>query len=539
MSNMFAQPGGFNNGYLPKNSRVVQLLIQKMPGYQNQYLRPFQANANQGLMDSIITKASDSLIKMGPYGADNSVSNLNTVSTAIGQYANQFLMPSGSVEGEAKIIGGWGQERCRFMLTVDHETIGGGTTRSVVYGYTDVPGVSNLTGFKWSVDERMVFYINSIVDVGHQRLTQNGGAIDRYFAVDHKTVVSDQSTIGDNGQRRAIITPDTTLNKMAYNELTVADSNTGGMMITENTTDVVLPGKEKCVTRSDAVASNFVGKALVSYISTTQTEGYDYFQASNYANAAHKASLNIQSTENFIRAMKNASSGVSGVMFTLRDLMMFDPDCTNPQVMQVAEANMNVMSAGMSAYWHTSDLTTTLAYMVSQIVPSVMISNNITQLDFIASNETVDGLTAINISLIRTIFTIMTADAVLKVKISDHLNRELANALSAHNNTNYFLQVSCMLTGDCKVSLRIGSDPISEFVCPVYADNTFSINTTYNNGRIDQVASGIQYIITETNEAIQSNQAGANAQIFTGNFNSFAGIQPNQNNFTINQTGGF
>ncbi len=526
---------GMFKGYLPSKSRVVQLIIQKMPGYQDQFIRPFTAVASQGLMDNIIGRATDSILRMGSSAADNSTANLSSVSTAISQYANQFLMPSGSVESKANIIGGWTQERCRFMLTVDHETIGGGTTRSIVYGYTDVPGVSNLTGFKWNVDENMVFYINSIVDVGHQRLTQQGGVVDRYFAVDHKTVVSDQSTFGESLGRRSVITPDSALNKMAYNELCASDSDTGGMMIVENCTETVLPGKEKCITRSDAVASNFVGKALCSYISSVQSEGYDFFASSNYANAANKASLNTQHTENFIRAMKNASSGVAGVMFTLKDLMMFDPDCTHPQVMQVAEPNLQAMMGSSSSYWHTSDLTTTLAYMVSQAVPSIMISNNITQLDFIASNETVDGQTAVNISLMRTIFTVVIAEGMLKMKVTDALSRELSNILSANNTNNFFLQVSCMITGDCRVSLRTGTDPITEWVCPVYADNTFSVNTTYNNHNVNQVASGIQYIITETTDALQHNHNKTNSQVFTTNFNQITNNTP----YSITHTGGF
>lgn len=526
-----------NRGYLPAKSRVVQLLIQKVAGYQNQYLRPFNAMANQGLMDSIVTKATDSLLNLGTYAADNSGMNLNTVSSAIGQYANQFLMPSGSVESEAKIVGGWSQERCRFMLTVDHETITGGTTRSVVYGYTDLPGVSNLTGLRWSVDENMVFYINSIVEVGHQRLTQNGGTIDRYFAVDHKSVISDQSFIGDQTARKTIITPDSALNKMACNELSVADLGTGGMMITENTSDTVTPGKEKYITRSDSVASNFVGKALVAYVSSVKTDGYDFFQSSNYSNAAQKASLNIQSMDNFVRAMKNASSGVSGVTFTLQDLMMFDPDCTRADVLQVAEQSFSGPSVGMAAYWHTSDLTTTLAYMVAQTVPSVMINNNITQLEFIATNETMDGLTNVQIGLIRTVFTVSMADTILKMKVSEHLSRELANVLSASNNQSYFLKVSCLITGDCNVSIRLGTDPISDFVCPIYADNTFSVNITHNNQRLDQVATGIQYVITETSEALDHAGRVSNAQVFSGNFNSFSPATPQMP--IINNVGGF
>lgn len=523
----------FPKGYLPSKNRVVQLLIQKMPGYQDQYLRPFQANASHGLMDSIITKAADSLIAMGSSAADNSSANLNSVNTAISQYANQFLLPSGSVEAQAKIVGGWGQERCRFILTVDHEHFGGGTTRSVVYGYTDMPGVSNLTGFKWTVDENMVFYVNSIIDVGHQRLQQRGGVMDRYFAIDHKTVVTDQTVFGDAANRRTIITPETALHKMAYNELTVADTNSGGMLITENTTDVVLPGREKCVTRNEAIASNFVGKALCSYVSSIQADGFDSFTSSNYSSAAHKAALNTQTTENFIRAIRNASAGASGVMFTLKDLMMFDVDCTNPQVMQVAEPNYNGLVGGGASYWHSSDLTTSLAYMVSQVVPSVMTSNNITQLDFIASNETVDGQTAFNITLMRTIFTVAIAEGMLKLRVCEHLSRELSNILSANNTNNYFLQVSCVIAGDCKVSLRLGTDPIAEWVCPVYADSAFSVNTTYNNQRLNQVATGIQYIITETSEAVQNAHNKANSQVFTSNFNQ--ATSP----FSISHTGGF
>lgn len=539
MNNFHLNPSDSMRGYLPSKSRVIQLLIQKTNGYQDQFLRPYTAMANQGLMDSIISKSAESFMRMGSMAADNSRTNVSTIGTAISQYANQFLTPSGSVEGKAHITGGWNQQRCRFTLTVDHETFTGGTSRSIVYGYTDLPGVSNLTGLKWTVDENMVFYINSIVDVGHQRYSNNGGQQDRYFAVDHKSVLSDLSPIGTQN-RKTVITPDSTLNKMAYNEITAADYGSGGMMVTENTTDTIIPGKEKVVSRSDSVASNFVSKALVSYVSSINSNGYDSFEASNYSNAAAKSNLNIQATENFIRAMKTASAGATGVMFTLRDLMMFDANCTNSNVLHVAEPNVMGPSAGMTSQWHASDLTTALAYMIAQTVPSVMISNNITQLDFIASNETIDGTTSINISLMRTIFTVMMQESVLRLKVSEHLSRELSNALSAHNTINYFLKVSCSITGDCQISLRIGSDPVTDFVCPVYADNTYSINTTYNGERLDQVATGLQHVINETAGALQHANYNANSQVFTSNFNSIA--QPFANHQTatvVNTVGGF
>lgn len=521
MSNNF-NPGFTSqtmDNYLPTRSKVVRLLIQPIKGYNDIYVRPFEMRANHAAVNELITRTSDAIIgASGSYGIVDSSNTYSRVSNSISGIASSIMMPSGSVESLAAIDGGWMQERCRFIMTVDHERVAGGMTRSEIYGYTDVPGVSNLTGFKYSVDENMVFTINSIIEVGRQRINNAGGSYDRSFCINHKSVITDDNVFS-TGLQKSVITPGSTMHRININDMQSADQSGGAIF--EDASSSLVNGIHKYVNKTDALANDFLSRSMVSFVAATNEDGYDSFAAANYANAAEKINSEMNLKDHFVRALENAANGCNGVKFTLRDLKKFDYDCMN--VIVVAPANQNDYMGSLSASWSTSDIKTTLAYNVSQVVPTIMVKNNLTKLEFMISNETITGQSEVLISLQRSIFNNNDHDALINTRVSDQLKAQLHMQLSAGNSMAYMLKVSCDITGDCRISLRLDQNPVTDWVCPVFADSTFSINTTTNSQRLSGIADSTQYIINEVHEAVSSGVNSKNKQFYNTNFNNISG----------------
>jgi hypothetical protein len=126
---------------------VKRLFLMETGTYNTQYRRPYETNVQGPTLNHL----ADAL-----HGTQKYTPSL------LAGVANQLIAPSATAEQAAGIVNGWNERRMRFMMEVETKYMAGGTSTSIVLGYTNYPGVIFHSNY---IDPKMEFFENSIVTV--------------------------------------------------------------------------------------------------------------------------------------------------------------------------------------------------------------------------------------------------------------------------------------------------------------------------------------------------------------------------------------
>jgi len=125
---------------------VEQLLLIRSGTYDDVHVRPYVMDTSNG---NLIPQ----LQEQTHWGKKTEASNLAGI-------AGQMLAPSAAPIGVVAIAAGWGQARCRFLLRLRHDTMGGDSQIQYLTGYTDYDGINEFSG---SVDGKMRLFVNNTI----------------------------------------------------------------------------------------------------------------------------------------------------------------------------------------------------------------------------------------------------------------------------------------------------------------------------------------------------------------------------------------
>lgn len=457
--------------------RVVKMFIADTGTYNTQYRRPYNSPVlDVGTLTTLQDRVASSGGKISP--------------SMIGSVAPNIVLLSATPESNVQIANGWDTPRLRFQLEVEIEFGVGGKVTELILGYTDHAGVS----LQGSLDERMVFHINSILKVRSTIANTPFGQKNYQNVVSATHVLVNNDYSGFNQNTTEKLRPEDIFSALSRNMY-------DGVVYDQRTalTDVAVFSNRK-----DCIPTNYVSDVMTAYQSALN-DNTDNTGAINesYATARNFISAPSIAMDAFISALSQLQGTHHPTTFTYRDLFMMDNNITNNTVMVTQSAPMKagLHYNGMTSDWHGSDNTTLSASILSTAVPSLMMELGITGLYFMSSNREIGGQP-------KTI--VINSQAFSNMDISTHLStfitrfeKEVVSSISFSNQIDYSIEMKVDLLGESMIRLSVGSEPFTDFVQPSFADALAVPILTTDRQKVSSLIGDIDTLLTVVSDYSQ------------------------------------
>jgi len=476
-------PYGGPTGYGIKSKRVKQFILQDTGSYNQMVTRPLTVSADPRSYDAVVEAALQSMHY-----------NKRVTPTTISQMASTYISPSARPEALVNIPNGWDTKRLRFVLTVEYVSSLDHVTESMVYGYTDYYGVSDLN-MNPVFDPNMVFYINGVVDLRvTTRRSAEYGTQQYRNVTDFSDVVYTDHGKGINstpGVMSYKVVPESVFNTMASSEINAGLAD--GIAEDLSSTIGFMPSRIK---KSNSCPSEFISDTINSY--NTAISNQEYISDSEIlSNAATYAQGQVHENS-FINQIRQHNG--HGGRFTLQELLAFDPGATSPGVFAPVLSSKGANSMpfhGNYNAWTSSDIETQMAQFVATALPAIMVKHNVTEFGFTSTNEHIGGTVYTEPHLIRSNLSQlpMTVNQALVASV----DFEIIPAISFRGEVSYSLQAKCNIYGNVEITLSINGGPPTPFIAPAFASSLASTNVTLSKNHLPEFSSSISGILNEIN----------------------------------------
>jgi hypothetical protein len=499
MSNIGTVPNSLaQTSYFRKASRVnvVSLLIQKTGTYNEQALRPYVTNPNLNNREigALATSIADAAA--GGNFDPMSVSNVSS----------SFLTRSAVPDSIASVPNGWVSERARFFMKVNVTLSTGHTSTLFITGYTDVPGITTV-----NIDPSMVFYPNSVTLARNQTVNTPFGAQNNVAQIGTQQIFIDSGydhNMGAFAQRQLLMRPTDIFNNIG-NEFLTAGADSFGIDKFSPTSfmdsRLSVDSRGKTGSKNLNTSSRYLADIVNSYVNTIQND--DGIPKAPHE-AAYTTYMSLYSSEqkdvveseffNLLNQHKGYYGGNS-LYFTFKDLQALDPNIDNITTVMNSEPGA-FHRAGQTQHWHGSDLSTVAASILASSVPALMVEQLISRISFKSTNDTINAqpLTVIlggnslsnnqDITSNYERFKLLFEALVLK-------------DISYNNQIGYYVEMNVDLTGETWIKIKIGNDPVVDYVSPTFCDSLFSPLITTKRENVNNVTSDLETLATYIKDA--------------------------------------
>jgi hypothetical protein len=471
---------------------VGKLVIQRTGTYNQQFLRPFQANTTGEVINSIV---QDSQRKNALMPADFAVNG-----------ASAFITQSATPESPIAIANGWETPRLRYMLELVHESQMGQITRIFVSGSTEYSDLSHMG----SIDPRMRFFINSITKTSSVVVGTANGAMESTRVTDTSQVLVNRDYEGIDSRFKPIsLQPENIFMNWENADLKAQDPSS--MMLDTRQT---LNGQPILNKRSNSVAPQYCSAILNTFLQVSQNEDMTHDQhlvqcegivrskpAAEDAFISYLMDRRRQYGQSYINMFDNT--------FTLEDLIALDPN--TPNVMGVSQFVDGTHQTGLTAGWGGSDILTQTASMLAQSVPSYMAQQFINFTEFSCTNMyTVNSELVMTISDAKSMNTGLSPAAIMAFQ--HRVVNELLAGLTYNNQIAFNLVMRVDMFGETWIELSMNGEPAVVYCAPTFADALTTPVITLN----PQVLEGITYSVNQIADTIWEHNPHRRSLSLTG-----------------------
>jgi hypothetical protein len=475
---------------------VKRLFLMETGTYNTQYRRPYETN----LQGHTLNQLGEALAGTQKY-----------TPALLAGVANQVIAPSATAEQAAGIVNGWNERRMRFMMEVETKFMAGGTSTSIILGYTNYPGVIFQTR---AIDPRMEFFVNSIVTV-RTTLEHTPFGNQAYTNVaENAHVLVDPSFIDAYTPNRTHrMRPEDVYSTMQLNHLSglgdVVDCRT------------VLSGTPVASRRGNNLAADYAASLLDNYKKATVDNAFGVQQETDVLETARGfAQEQPLGYNSFFSAMTKFRDGVVSNFFTWQDLQRFDPNVDNVTVVAAtgqtnhaapALGEVHVAGSGMSQDWGGSDRLTQVATILSQAVPALMMELTLTQIAFTATNRRVlagamhTGLSLDSSSPVNTV--IGNAEGFSSNDLGPYLQHFIVklehmvlNDISFKNAVDFYIEMRADLLGETWIKISLDGGPLIDYVTPSFADALMVPVITNNENLNMQLSRDFEQVFHHLND---------------------------------------
>jgi len=474
--------------------RITKFLLHETGTYNPQYRRPYDTTMDTNTI-GIFSEALQNANKYTP--------------GLIGGLANKFISPTATPEKQLTITNGWGERRLRFMMEVVYNTHLGEGPKEVILGYTEFSGVS----MNGHIDPNMRFYVNSIMET---RATTNYGPMG---AQTQQGVISGSHIIVDNAwggiynpirdqnmRPTDVYTAMTRLQLNGISQGDIYDSRT----MTNNTAIKS--------NRSNASAAEYVSKIFNGYTNAVRNAAFGSGESTIMDTARGLVMESPAPADPFLSAITQIRGDAAlGNTFTLNDLKQLDPNVDKVAKLIVMSAQTQAIThhAGQTADWGGSNLQTTVATILSQSIPAILMDVALTRIVFMTTNRVIGNL-------VQT--TIMDAQGFSGGDLSNQLavfisrlESEVLRDISYNNTIDFAIEMHVDLIGETFIKVSLDNQPIIDFVTPSFCDALMAPVISGINERVMNVASDFQQL---TEHLMENNHHTAGSRNQYTNFAS-------------------
>lgn len=473
--------------------RITKLLMVATGTYNDQYLRPFASQ-----MDGHIVQQFQELTQGG---ADVSAMALSGV-------AGNLIKPAAVPIGQVQIANGWDTRRFRFLMEVETQAgYGGAVCREVLTGYTDHTGAT-LSGH---IDPMMRIYVNNVISL---RTTIVMGPNGREAV----TSVSDSSHVlfsgygnapyGIPGNSMYTMRPEDVMNAMS------AETVTGDVT---DTRTVFLRGPRRS-RRTNGLAPDYVSRMIQGlHYAFSDPDAFSATAGDIYMNARDKVRDEIASRDPFLGKLMRETSYTENGFITYGELCRMQPETDHVchavlpgKTQQVGQAQ--TFERGQGEFWHVSTPEAVIATALSHSVPALMMDLMITQVEFAATNQTMEPGFTVMMHHIAGFTDGIDMTPYLQ-RFIEHLKVKILQDLTNNNMLDFNLHMRVDVLGETFISVQVGSNPAVPFVTPSFCDALITPMMTNNQSHLQMVAHDIGTLYSAAGSSnIQNALANARGQ---------------------------
>lgn len=424
--------------------RITKLLIHETGTYNQQYRRPYVTNLEAGTLNALSERLN---------GADKLMPSM------MAGVANQFIAPSATPEKEVGIVGGWGERRMRFMMEVEHVYATGVKITEVILGYTNYAGIT-VSG---AVDPRMEFFVNSTLQVRNSIERTPMGNQTYSSVVDSSHVLADNNFTGlytpEKDQR---MRPEDVYSLMSRSH--IPDMGNTLDMRTTLTNQAV---KSR---RSNSQAANYMAGILDNYKNATATSEFGQ-GAQEILNTARGYAAELPAARDpFLMAISQIRGTAVGNTFSYGDLRSLDPnvDAMTAAVFMQETQRAQTHSIGQTQLWGGADRDTSVATILSQSVPSLLMDLMLTRIVFKSSNRFIGGEVQTHVFDAQGFSNVDLSEFVRLFQI--RLAHEILKDITYDNQVDFAIEMRVDLLGETWIGIEFDNHPRVDFVTPSFCD---------------------------------------------------------------------
>lgn len=459
---------GMNN---PLQQMTIKrlLLIVTRDSYQPVFNRTFTLNTNY----ETVNKLYDCV-----HHVDGSARQLNMAE--LSRNIPNIISLNPAVVGDVYIPNGWGTQRLRYILEVEHTSYQGLITTTFIQGFSEYHDPS-MTG---KIDPNMLFFINSTTNIDRWENPVHGVMPSSTCA--SKNILTElpggnTSPVVDND--KVSVTPYDIHNNNYLDAKYMAGNGT-----IVKTSDKITSSTPKLSSKVNNNPYKYFSKTINDFITTTAGSEISHDLSDTYLATANYSREDYIVDHPFMAALNNLTGSFNPTSFTLGQLLQIEPGLeTNNRITLIDRASIGIEDsfATMLNTEHTeSALQPThgniKASLIANMLPSIMLDNLITDLSISMTNMT--GEHVVIVPAANSFITNVYLQPYIE-RMVDQIKLQLFPLITDGYQNRFEAIISCDIVGDITIGISFFGQEHAVYRFPVFADSLYTpvIADRYNS----------------------------------------------------------
>ena len=470
--------------YVQPTIKINRLILKPSGTFREMYCRPYVTDFRN---QNTILNIQDRVNTVGVISI--------TPETFKGTSRDGYVIaPSAAHTGQIHIPNGWSTERLSFVLEVE---VSNNLSSSKVYyfqGYTDVYDPT-LTG---AIDEKnTVFYINSYVAVN--RMLIQG----RY-----QDIVTENANIANGTMMSMALGPDSHIMRGmdVFHGIQVGElSRTYGSAIQDTRTDASQFTDSKAISRTESHPLKYLSNIFNAHAYAENNVGIGISNEDKIATAINQLNYDTVVQNEFIGYLSTRYARPRTTHFRLIDLIALDDTCMSRTLKgERSRATQTTLpSVEMSESWNRSDILVQAATMFTNAFTAIMLELLITKITISCDNTSVVG-GQIMVNIVDKGLSLSNADLTRHYQMLQmRTSNEILYDLSFSNTVPFQIYGTFDIFNESRIMISVGSEPMTPFVVPSFANSLALPTVTNNRGSYQQLVSDFDATLTAVTAPVQ------------------------------------
>jgi hypothetical protein len=465
---------------------IESLLLMPTGSFNPQVIRPYNTHVTGETINGINNVIG------------NSVPGVTITPRALAGDLSSMLSVSTVAEPAIQVPGGWGENRCLFVLKVRVQRRLGNNLTYFFQGLTSHLGVT-ATG---AIDPQMVFYINSFIGIENVEHNTPNGLMVSERVVENTNILNPTFSLnaGSNLPNQFdSLRPNDIFGGIQVSHLTRGD----GVNIFDTRSGLTDPTRSS---KSNNSPLDYFSKIVNSYMSSQNDARLGNAIDDQYADilgeSMDKSEMSPIKDNPFLKALANQYGTPRSVnQFTLDILGKIDP--------LIARKTNYLQPTGLkqlgtlpttqgSEYWNIQTREVIAATIILNSLSAIMFELLISKIHLVSTNMDITG--AMNTRIIGS-RAMTSADYSLNIqRLIRRFESEVMFDLTFKNQDSYNVDIQVDLFGSSTVSIGFGGREMIPFIQPTFADSYMSPVLTQNPNVKNNLVNDFETILNSVSE---------------------------------------